>query len=1734
FGLLIAPGGIAGAFGLVVREEDRALGAVGCQIAFITVENSDGAYASRGMAAGAQLYGINLRCELHYTPGDVATLRTALETLASECKVKLVVFFVDVPGVFDFFREASSAGLTQSNNMTFMTTGHEQITNSFHSMSDAESKQLSLWMQGVQVLQPSATQSSPNVTDSLAMLADLKAAWRNEINISTLPEVLRGKLGDDVDDFLSADFDDGEMEGFCAMYAAVWNMAIAASHTWRDLSASDWRDRPSRSDRIYRRLTTGLRDLKVVGVASEFNTLGLLKLNVSWARLYWNSTMSHWKRVAWYNASSRTVGEIQSAAHYGAGTSVNPCQGCAQPGTVYMEELLRCGFQGALFMENWDVYDTNSRMAVAAYIALDHVNRRDPLIVADAEILHPDFGMGLGLFNDENDIVIGTEAMLEAVNEGARVLIGPQTSDVAEPQGVLGGVYDVPIISNSATAEELTELALFSRLILTDTWTVQALLNLIVSNTWSQIGLIHPTGTWGDGFNLLLSEQVGWYDVELLITKSFSKTNSPEELREALWAVKASSARIIVLLLPGGINATAFFGYADTIGLIGNGYVWILPESINFSTELADPANGAELARLLEGLLTIKQIGGIPDKLSLLDIAFKGASISILPPEMQARPDLFTPEFFAEGLGGTSSSGYVYDAVWTAAFALHSTFQGNHSDEHYLSMTIKEKDAEESQMQKSLFSSILSTSFSGMLNVSFTKEGNREPATGLFILENYQSGEPVLVKMASPESDWIDVEGATITYSSNSTIPPEDGTLCTAGTYFNVDVVGCDLCPPGTYTDGHDVQHACTECHPGSYGPAYGLDVCLKCPSLEYQPDYGSTECLECPAGAAGAASHPRPAAPYAPPITSGTEGLGSGSTELQNCTCVEGFYRSDGQLGMPCFECPDGGNCTGGTALPFALDGYWGDWDTVPPEDTLDEAGASRIQYLVYHQCPTRTQDRCNGEGRCAGTNLTYQECRSEVENLCGTMFDGAMCDACSLEHFNFGGQCFKCPTSGFTLSNIVFVTAGIVAVAASWIILNKYCAGEYDSIDITLLFLQIASICSQFQLGWPSGLDHIFLILTLVNFDVDVFRPDCLNTETYTAWSYYHTFLLQNILPPFIAGMNFAFYGINWLLVRSNRTHAKGEAETPHNPGLMHRLWRWTRLPLDYLRKISAKDHEELKWVLDRAICESLTFLIISYHTLTINALSVFFCTELPDGNYFLNVSPDITCYESDHVMFMVMAIFAVIFYTVGVPGFFGVILHQGKENDLFANPHYAARFGMLYRRYEKGWYWWEVCLLMRRLAFCIILTMVENQLLQATTSIVILVLFIALHYYARPFLEDDIDMLECTSLIALICLLATGISFNDTETHNEYARMLLIFALLTFGANIFAVTCITIKDIIGKRKTSISTLKLEDLMKWVSRRPGLGEDAKMEFSGKRVRDLELLSTLSRDDLHTWVDAVYHLAIDDDEDPGDSGDPNVEEDPAKKDDEHREELPVTLLRTLFTSEDLLSKVVPDDSIMSYFSEHPLASFMTNLAKEMPEIFDLAVASPNKRDELCGIVKQLFNLHMVMKGQTGPAALVHFVDRGPLLFWLLTTDRASAAHVCSLLQSVQSSYRLPYSQWLANSAQGVIDQAKDGLRSVSSLDGPKLSSLLSQSMSAMRGRIEERARALKESMDASGFIGLQYAVDTTQSAFRLPTVIRRGLRKVAKLTGIVRLGEMHSKGAPSRTSGLDMGIWFT
>mmetsp|Transcript_16726 Transcript_16726/g.46744 ORF Transcript_16726/g.46744 Transcript_16726/m.46744 type:complete len:1275 (-) Transcript_16726:82-3906(-) len=459
----------------------------------------------------------------------------------------------------------------------------------------------------------------------------------------------------------------------------------------------------------------------------------------------------------------------------------------------------RCAYTLAVLLpactaaEDGGSCDFWARRLAVALLAVDHINNRNSAIVPQADQLPQGFHVVPAVLNSGFVPDVAIEAVFEARNEGFIALIGPSRSEVAIPVATLGHVLHWPQVSFGAASAALgntDQFQYFSRTTPTSASTSRAMAGIMRHYKWDHAAVVFPNDEWGVDFMSKLQESINHLNMQVQLHTAPYVSGNEDLLREALISTAASGSRLVISLLLNPDIAPAV-EIADELGIIGPGYIWFggdvsmdygLPALRAAAAE--DPAAQDALDRkiwLLQGVVKVSVEGKGP-KWELVDSAFRGLNASTFRQralEHNTPPftaDMYTPEFFQEGLMGFSSStpAFAYDAVWAAALGIAANDTTWHSPEWY-----NQVGADYAKLRaETVHGQILETRFDGVSGpVVFEVEtGNRKIAEVVdLVFEFFDSSKGSYVKagnyLSSGDTLWLDMNVPVVWADGTTEVP---------------------------------------------------------------------------------------------------------------------------------------------------------------------------------------------------------------------------------------------------------------------------------------------------------------------------------------------------------------------------------------------------------------------------------------------------------------------------------------------------------------------------------------------------------------------------------------------------------------------------------------------------------------------------------------------------------------------------------------------------------------------------------------------------------------------------------------------------------------------------------------------------------------------------------------------------------------------------------------------------
>jgi len=445
------------------------------------------------------------------------------------------------------------------------------------------------------------------------------------------------------------------------------------------------------------------------------------------------------------------------------------------------------------------------------------------------------------------------------------------------------------------------------------------------------------------------------------------------------------------------------------------------------------------------------------------------------------------------------------------------------------------------------------------------------------------------------------------------------------------------------------------------------------------------------------------------------------GATSRSQCRCEKDYYFSEiDEQPMQCFPCPFGGVCegwsednstgSGGRNLkPYPAFGFWGDPDSV---DRFD-----------FRECE---------DGLCQGG----------IDFKCGSLLiadmgKNRMCMTVEEGNTWIAGFKIACPGEYQGVGSVVFSVFLVAAVIAMFFAVNLV-VGRYTSLDVFFKNVRLIAIGSAYRLRWHDNLKGAFTFCRIALFDVDIAQPGCV-----MKWTFGHSMLTQLILP-LVMSMSYFSRPLFMYWMESR--------EKPH-------LLRSDILEVPRIRKS-----------FNSAISDTYGIVLSCYPSIMFVLSAWLKCTQYDSGKWYLDVDPNMECYKGTHAHLLVVAvvcmplILAVPFSTV-------YILMRGVQLGNLHSIDSLERVGSLYQRYKTDYLYWEAGYLFKVLLLVMVqVYIIGDALLQTIISLCVHSLSLAMHTYAQPYINVNINRLETVLLTIIVFFTVGGTYFFSPDVNQE----------------------------------------------------------------------------------------------------------------------------------------------------------------------------------------------------------------------------------------------------------------------------------------------------------------------------------------------------------------------------
>ncbi|XP_023536844.1 glutamate receptor 2.7-like [Cucurbita pepo subsp. pepo] len=369
------------------------------------------------------------------------------------------------------------------------------------------------------------------------------------------------------------------------------------------------------------------------------------------------------------------------------------------------------------------------------------------------------------------DVVGAAAAAVDLIkNNKVEAILGPTTSMQTNFVIKLGHKAHVPILTFTASTPPLASYRspYFFRLTQTDSAQVAAISALVKAYNWRQVVLIYQDDEFGDGMLPYLIDALQDVNARVPYRSVIDPTATEDQIGEELYKLMTMPTRVFLVHMQPSL-AIRLFAKANKIGMMREGYAWILTDAI---ANLLDSMTSSVL-NSMEGALGVKTY--VPKSMELDRFKIKWKREFVMENSVLTDPHL---DIF--GL-------WAYDAARALAMAIEKTgaknftFENPNGSENLTDL----QTLGVSQNGEKIVEALSKTKFMGLTGNYEIVNGQLQSAA--FEIVNVNSNGGNRVGLWNPEKGLLS-NNMTVIWPGNTAAAPKGWEIPTAGKRLRIGV----------------------------------------------------------------------------------------------------------------------------------------------------------------------------------------------------------------------------------------------------------------------------------------------------------------------------------------------------------------------------------------------------------------------------------------------------------------------------------------------------------------------------------------------------------------------------------------------------------------------------------------------------------------------------------------------------------------------------------------------------------------------------------------------------------------------------------------------------------------------------------------------------------------------------------------------------------------------------------
>ena len=380
-----------------------------------------------------------------------------------------------------------------------------------------------------------------------------------------------------------------------------------------------------------------------------------------------------------------------------------------------------------------------------------------------------------------------------------------------------------------------------------------------------------------------------------------------------------------------------------------------------------------------------------------------------------------------------------------------------------------------------------------------------------------------------------------------------------------------------------------------------------------------------------------------------------------------------------------------------------------------------------------------------CPYSNACLEEIYTSDNENCATGYKGKCCQSCAPNFSRISqNQCTKCldkDRNSALLSGLMIVLVLVLVGITVSNIKGAYKEESITSIYFKILmnYVQIVGLTISFDLSWPDFVQKMFQVQGRASGGSEqILSVDCF---LESAMKPFYAKIIILALIPIIC---FIFSALFWI------------------------LWK----------KFTNCENAKEKFV--GSIVVQLFY--FQPNLVKLN-FSIFNCTELAPGYYFMTEEMSIQCWSNEHLTYSLGVAFpSLLIWCIGVPIILVILLAKNRSNlDKITE---KLKFGFLYKGFKKNQFYWEFIIMLKKILIISASVFLKNVSVpvQALATFIIIIFGFILQEKLSPYSFKQLNTMELRAIIVSAVTIYSGLFFLTGDLTDGAKIMMFVVMVLS----------------------------------------------------------------------------------------------------------------------------------------------------------------------------------------------------------------------------------------------------------------------------------------------------------------------------------------------------------------